>query len=330
MTTRAEILRLLANGAFHSGTDMGRRLGISRAAVCKNVRALSEAGVVVHCVTGRGYRLEAPLCLLERRRILKHLHGIRGIAGRLTLREEVTSTNRFLLEEAARGHDISGAVCLSEAQPQGRGRRGRQWVTSPYSNIMLSMGWRFRGGPGLVSGLSLSSGVAVMRALTEYSTSLGGAGLGLKWPNDVLWGERKLAGLLVDVQGEASGPSLVVLGVGINCAVNARAAARIDQPWVDLHTITGEPIDRNRLAALVIRHLHDMFQAYAASGFDGFRREWERLHLFEGRRVRVSQGEHVIDGTVEGVDEIGALQLRDAGGLRHAFHSGEVSLRPVK
>jgi BirA family biotin operon repressor/biotin-[acetyl-CoA-carboxylase] ligase len=190
---------------------------------------------------------------------------------------------------------------------------------------MLSMAWRFPGGPGLVSGLSLAAGVALLRALEEYGVS----GVGLKWPNDVLWDNRKLAGLLVDVQGEAAGPTLVILGVGINGYISPQDAAHIDQPWIDLQGITGETTDRNRLAALVVCRLLDMFQLFAAKGFAPFREDWQKRHLFHGRRVRLLQGEREFTGTAEGIDETGGLIIRHARN-RQIFHSGEVSLRPVR
>ncbi len=323
MTTRTEVLRLLADSGFHSGTDMGRRLGITRAAVCKAIKSLTDAGLDIHRVTGRGYRLPQPVRPLDRRAILRHLGApARDVRDRLTLVEETGSTNRYLLERANLASFV-GAVCLAEAQTAGRGRRGRQWVATPYHNILLSMGWRFPAGPGIVAGLSLAAGVAVLRALEEY----GVRGAVLKWPNDVLYEEKKLAGLLVDVQGEATGPSLVVLGVGLNGYIGERDAARIDQPWTDLHTIAGEPIDRNRLAALVIRELRDMFELFADKGLAAFRDEWQRRHLYHGRRVRLLAGEREMTGTVEGIDAHGALLLRDARGQTRAYHSGEISLR---
>lgn len=323
MTTRSEVLRLLADGGFHSGTDMGSHLGITRAAVCKAIKSLTDAGFDIHRVTGRGYRLPQPVRPLDRRAILRHLGAQAAeVRDRLTLLEETESTNRYLLERANLA-SFAGAVCLAEVQAAGRGRRGRQWVATPYHNLLLSMGWRFASGPGIVAGLSLAAGVALLRALEDY----GVRGALLKWPNDVLWGEKKLAGLLVDVQGEATGPSLVVLGVGLNGYIGERDAARIDQPWTDLHTITGEMVDRNRLAALVIGELRDMFQQFADKGLAAFRDEWQRRHLYHGRRVRLLAGEHEIVGTVEGIDAHGALLLRDARGSTRAYHSGEISLR---
>ncbi len=326
MSTRTEILRLLADSSFHSGTDMGKKLGITRAAVCKNVHHLAQSGLEIHRVTGRGYKLDTPLTLLDRFQLLKLLgNSAAKIRDRLHLLDEVDSTNRYLVEHVAADGDINGAVCITETQLSGRGRRGRAWVATPYCNLMLSMAWRFPGGPGLVSGLSLAAGVALARALEEY----GASGAGLKWPNDVLWDNRKLAGLLVDVQGEAAGPTLVVLGVGVNGHISQHDAAHIDQPWADLQGITGKTTDRNRLAALVIRHLLDMFHLFADKGFAAFREEWQRRHLFHGRRVRLAQGNREFSGTAEGVDEAGGLIIRQAK-HRQVFYSGEVSLRPVR
>lgn len=325
MTTRTEVLKLLSDGGFHSGTDMGGRLGISRAAVCKAIGALTDAGLDIERVTGRGYRLDRPVQPLDRRTILRHLGATaRALRDRLTLLEETDSTNRYLLARASLAR-FPGAVCLAESQRAGRGRRGRSWVATPYHNILLSMGWRFPTGPGLVAGLSLAAGVAVVRALEDYGVH----GIALKWPNDVLSDEKKLAGLLVDVQGEAAGPSLVVLGVGLNAYLGERDAARIDQPWTDLQTLTGKPVDRNRLAASLIRALRDMFQQFADHGLAAFHDEWQRRHRYHDRRVRLRTGERDVVGTVAGIDAHGALLLRDARGQTRAFASGEISLRPA-
>ena len=324
MTTRFELLKLLADGSFHSGTDLGRTLGVSRAAVCKNIRQLTQSGLEVHRISGRGYKLEAPLQLLDKRRILKHLGAqATEVRDRLQIVEEVDSTNRFLSEQATEEKTSNGFVCLAETQQAGRGRRGRTWVSTPYRNLMLSMTWSFQSGPGLVSGLSLAAGLAVLRALEEYGVK----GAGLKWPNDLLWEDRKLAGLLADVQGEAAGPTRVILGVGVNAHISEGDAERIDQPWIDLRTITGEAPDRNRLAALLIKHLSRMFLLFADKGLSAFREDWERHHLYHGRRVRVLQGDKRLNGKVEGIEENGALRLRDEKGKILIFHSGEISVR---
>ena len=318
-------MKLLSDGAFHSGTDLGKKLGITRAAVCKSIRRLTQLGLDVHRVTGRGYKLDAPLTLLDRSRILKHLGSAAAdFRDRVHVLEEVDSTNRHLAELMTHTKIINGMTCLAEAQSGGRGRRGRQWIATPYHNVLLSIGWRFASGPGIVAGLSLAAGVALVRALEEY----GVPGIGLKWPNDVLWEDKKLAAVLVDVHGEATGPSLIVLGVGVNGYIGSHDAAQIDQPWTDLHTVTGKPVDRNRLAALILRELRHMFEVFADKGLAAFRDAWQRQHQYHGRRVRLLAGSREIIGTVEGIDDHGALLLRDARGVQ-AFHSGEISLRRV-
>lgn len=326
MSTRAEILRLLSDGVFHSGTQLGQRLGITRAAVCKNIHQLAQSGLDIHRVTGRGYKLDTPLTLLDTVRILKLLGNAgKEIRDRLHVLDAVDSTNRYLARLVQERPDIDGATCLAESQSGGRGRRGRSWITTPYANLMLSMAWRFSGGPGMVTGLSLAAGVALLRALEEF----GASDIGLKWPNDILWRHRKLAGLLVDVQGEATGPTLVILGLGINGFIHPNDARHIDQPWADLQTITGEAIDRNRLAAQVIRHLLRMFHVFADQGLAPFREDWQKHHLFHGRRVQLLRGDEVFSGTAEGIDASGGLILRRAK-HRLVFHSGEVSMRPAR
>jgi BirA family biotin operon repressor/biotin-[acetyl-CoA-carboxylase] ligase len=323
MSTRVAILRLLSDGAFHSGTDLGKKLGITRAAVCKNIHLLVQSGLDVHRVTGRGYKLDAPLTLLDRSRILKHLGSVAAdFRDHLHILDEVDSTNRYLTGLLLSVKSVNGVTCLTEVQSGGRGRRGSTWVTTPYHNLMLSMAWRFPGGPPQVSGLSLAAGLALLWALEEYGVN----GVWLKWPNDVLWNKRKLAGLLVDIQGEATGPTLVILGVGVNAYISRNDAERIDQPWVHLREILGEPVDRNRLAALVIRHLHNMLQLFSEKGFEPFRKSWQSYHYYQGRKVHLIQADGEITGTVEGINNEGGLMIRHAK-VSKVYHSGEISMR---
>jgi BirA family biotin operon repressor/biotin-[acetyl-CoA-carboxylase] ligase len=321
VSTRAGILKLLADGRFHSGTDLGRRLGVSRAAVNKGVRTLVDLGLEIHSIPGRGYKLSEPVDPLDRAAILAELGRLKVLPSSLEVLETVDSTNRFLIQRAPAL--ASGSVCLSETQTHGRGRRGRGWVASPFRNLLLSMAWRFESGPATVAAFGLVAGLALVEALEEY----GARGIGLKWPNDLVWRGRKLAGLLADVQGEAAGPALVVLGAGINCRVGEHEARGIDQPWVDLEEAMGAAVDRNRLAALVIARLHGACREFAASGFGPFREAWERRHVFHGQTVHLLTASATIAGTVAGVDAAGALRLVDPHGEERRYHAGEISLR---
>jgi len=323
MSTRNEVLGLLSDGGFHSGTNMGEKLGVSRAAINKAIKSLSNAGIDIHRVSGRGYRLAEPIQPLEKRTILQHLAGLtEGFEDRLQLFSSIDSTSSFLVSQLEPEHK-QGAVCIAEFQSGGRGRRGRSWVSTPYSNIMMSMAWRYDQGPAFVAGLSLAAGVAVVKALQQFGVS----DIGLKWPNDILWNGRKLAGLLLDVQGEADGPSRVVVGLGVNVLIGDKDAPTIDQPWVDLRTILDEAVDRNRLAAIIVSELQKMFLTFEASGLSTFLPFWQEAHVYHGKTVTLLRGSEVLEGIVEGVEESGAIKLRDATGRVNVYHSGEVSLR---
>lgn len=317
MSTRAEILRLLADGQFHSGTDVGRMLGISRAAVCKGIKSLTQRGVDIHRLSGRGYRLQAPFRPLEAEAIMHHLPASSRFP--LYVLDEVDSTNQYLLR--LRDELVSGSVCLAEAQSAGRGRRGRGWASTPYSNILMSIAWRFDAGPAALAGLSLAAGVTVVEALRAEGVE----GIGLKWPNDVLARGRKLAGLLVDVRGEMAGPCWAVLGLGLNVHLGEREAAQIAQPWIDLRALQA-PADRNRLASVLIAHLHAMFARFEREGLAPFLPAWQAHHTYAEQAVRLLQGEVVHEGTIVGVDGDGALLVRTALGVQR-FNAGEISLR---
>jgi len=319
------VLGLLSDGEFHSGTSMGNILGVSRAAINKAIKSLSDIGIDVHRVSGRGYRLVEPMQPLEKHSIARHLspHCEKYI-DKLHLIDEVDSTSNFLSTNTS-CESVQGSICVAEAQLSGRGRRGRSWVSTPYSNIMMSMSWQFERGPASLAGLSLAAGVAVINAL-EVS---GVRNVGLKWPNDILWNSRKLAGLLVDVQGEAAGPSRVILGLGLNVMIGEKDAKRIDQPWVDVKTILDQVIDRNQLVASLINQLDDMFNRFDTAGLGAFEQDWLEAHVFHGKTVNLLHGDEKLVGVVEGIDASGAIKLRDTSGQVNHYHSGEVSLRAV-
>lgn len=324
MSTRNKVLGLLSDGGFHSGTKLGQKLGVSRAAINKAIKSLSDAGIDIHRVSGRGYRLAEPMRPLQKHSILQHLTGsTMEFEDRLHIFDTIDSTSGFLISQPVAEHK-QGAVCIAEFQSGGRGRRDRSWVSTPYSNIMMSMSWRYDQGPAFVGGLSLAAGVAVIKALRLFGVS----DVGLKWPNDILWNGRKLAGLLLDVQGEADGPSRVVVGLGVNVLIGEKDAPTIDQPWVDLRTILDEAVDRNRLAAIIVSELQKMFLTFGASGLNAFLQSWQEAHVYHGKNVRLLRGNEVLEGIVEGVEASGAIKLRDATGRVNVYHSGEVSLRP--
>lgn len=316
-----QTLRLLADGEFHSGEAMARVLGVSRATVSNALHGLDDAGLDIFKVRGRGYRLSPPLVWLDRAAVERELAACAGDFS-IEVLDLAASTNTLLVERTAAGAP-GGSVIAAEWQTQGRGRRGRAWHAAPGAALTFSLLWRFEQGAGALSGLSLAVGVAVARTLAR----LGVAGTGLKWPNDVMWRGCKLAGMLIEMQGELTGPSAAVIGIGINCRLPDVVRERIDQPVTDLARISGAPTDRNRMLAMLLTDLAAVLEQFAQSGLAPLREEWQRQHVCQDRPVRLMLPDAgTIDGIARGVDEAGALLLETAGGVRR-IHSGEVSLR---
>ncbi|WP_296695995.1 biotin--[acetyl-CoA-carboxylase] ligase [Thiocapsa sp. UBA6158] len=261
--------------------------------------------------------------LLDAERILAALSpGARRAIARLEIRAKIDSTNRYLMREAATGAP-SGTLCLAECQTAGRGRLGRPWISPFGASLYLSMLWRYSTPPAALGGFSLVAGAVVADVLRR----IGAEGLALKWPNDLLWGRRKLGGMLLEVAGEARGPSTLVVGVGINVRMAPDQGRAIDQPWVDLAEVLGGPrVGRNTLAALVADALIDAFERFGREGLTPFLALWAEFDAFRGESVRLLFADREIRGRVLGIASDGALRLDTADGEMR-FHAGEVSLR---
>lgn len=324
MNANVPLLRLLADGRFHSGEALAGHLGVSRAAVWKRLKqAGTLPGIEVQAIRGRGYRLSTPLSLLDEVGLRSHISA--GVADRIDLEiaEQLPSTNAHLMAQPA--PQIGRArVCLAEHQTAGRGRRGRPWISGFGRNLTLSLAWSFEQPMSALAGLSLAAGVAVAEALSDA----GASGHGLKWPNDLYLAERKLAGILVEASGEASGPTRVVIGIGLNLMMDTQEALAIDQPWADLQEQLGSPPPRNRIAALLIEHLSLACDRYASEGLAPFLATWQQHDIHLGRDVCLTLGDRRLLGRYVGLADDGALLLETPEG-RQAFQGGEVSLRPA-
>jgi BirA family biotin operon repressor/biotin-[acetyl-CoA-carboxylase] ligase len=317
------LLRRLAEGGFHSGADLARLLEISRTAVWNKVRELQDLGLEVDAVSGKGYCLAQPLELLDAARIAQGLsEAAKARLAGLEIHDRLDSTNTYLMEKAAAGAP-AGTACLAESQTAGRGRLGRAWQSPFGGNLYLSLLGRFAE-PAAAAGLSLAAGVATLRALRRAGVE----GAGLKWPNDILWQERKLGGILLEVSGEAHGRCAVVVGIGLNVRMPKRAAQAIDQAWADLgQASANEPPSRNRLAALLLEELLQLLADYPEQGLRAYLREWRQWHCHDGREAVLQIGDKAIAGVVAGISDQGLLVLDCAEGGRREFASGDVRLR---
>lgn len=311
------LLKLLKDGRFHSGEALGAALGISRSAVWKQLQHLeAELSLSIHKVRGKGYRLASPLVFLSAEDIASNAPAL---TWPVHISDSIDSTNAEALRLVDAGQSAPFLV-LAEQQTSGRGRRGRKWISPFAQNVYYSLVLRIEEGLRQLEGLSLVVGLAVMQALRDSGVQ----GAALKWPNDVLVGQKKIAGILLELVGDPADICHVVLGIGIN--VNMRRADDVDQQWTSVQLETGLSVDRNVLVAQLGLQLQDYLDRHRAGGFVALQQEWEQNHAWQGRSVSLIAGVNQVDGVVLGVDRQGALRL-SVDGVEKIYSGGELSLR---
>jgi BirA family biotin operon repressor/biotin-[acetyl-CoA-carboxylase] ligase len=331
-----KLLQILADGLFHSGPDLAEQLEVGRTAIWKQINTLEELGIHVIAVSGKGYRLARPIELLDKSLLLKSLNTeTQHLITDLQIHDQIDSTNSHLAALTYANPEKAGIVCLAEQQTAGRGRRGRQWISPFGSNIYCSISWRFAAGPASLSGLSLAIGVAVIEALKVHGIQ----NVGLKWPNDIYWQQKKLGGILVEVSGESDGPCSAVIGLGLNLFVDSEDAASIEQEWIDIQKIqkyyqqqSGDSaselsISRQQLVVTLIEKILAISDNYTQQSFTQYCHAWRQYDCMQGQQVSLFMGDNKIDGTVLGINDDGLLLLQTEAGQVQSFASGEVSFR---
>lgn len=315
------ILRLLTDGKFHSGEDIATHFKTSRATVWNAIQDAEKLGVEIFSVRGRGYKLPKPIQLLEQDAVLNAIGEQRNWF-KLEVHDHLESTNSYLMKKASAGE--AHATCIAaNLQSKGRGRRGRQWQAGLGASLTISLLWRFQCGASALSGLSLAVGVALIRTLH----GLGVTQAQLKWPNDVLINGEKLAGILIELQGDMEGPSAAVIGIGINLNLPSRIKQQIDQPVTDLTGIASQNIDPNVLLGGLLKQLAAVLNDFERAGFAQVRDEWLQYHAYHQKPVKMlhPDGRETL-GTAIDVAEDGILLVKTALGEQR-FSSGEISLR---
>lgn len=319
-----QILQTLAGGGFYSGQALGNQLGLTRAAVWKHIQQLQNFGVEINSIRGKGYRLPEPLELLDSSQIRAGLaEHVESSISRFDCFAQVGSTNSHLTEWALKNPGAKAAICLAESQSAGRGRRGKKWFSPFARNIYLSCAWRFDQGLSALSGLSLAVGVLIADLIEQRWSKK----IHLKWPNDLLYENKKLGGVLIELSGDFSGDCFVVVGIGLNYAMPSAQIKNIDQPVCDLSSM-GIQVSRNLLVIELINRLIDLFEKYTSQGFEHYKDSWLARAAFLNEAVKLSLGEKEIFGTFCSVDSQGSLVL-DVGGEKRMFSGGEMSLRSI-
>lgn len=317
---REKILDLLGNqqGEFLSGESISLSLNITRAAVWKQIQALREVGYEIEAQTKRGYRLvKAPASLDEW--ALKRELRTAALGRQLCLFDELSSTNDSGKDLVRQGGD-HGTVVLAKRQTTGHGRMQRVWE-SPLGGLWMSVLLKPKLNLADAAKLTLSTGVALARTFrTLYDLKVG-----IKWPNDLVYEGKKIAGILGEVVGEWNTVQTLILGIGVN-ANFARQNLSPELPATTLRELLGHEVNLNQLAAMILLELEREVLALEQGDAQGLRERWTSFAVGLGSPVVVERAGETFTGTFQGIQENGELVLNQEG-KEISFSSGEVKLR---
>ncbi|AKX95525.1 biotin--[acetyl-CoA-carboxylase] ligase [Neomoorella thermoacetica] len=324
--SKQQVLEFLRRhrGEYISGEDLSRDLAISRTAVWKHIQSLRQEGYRIDAQTRRGYCLLATPDCFYPEEVTAGLETA-WLGRTLYYYDEVGSTNQVAKELADDGAP-EGTVIVAECQTGGRGRRGRSWISPARKGIWFSVILRPRVAPAQAPQLTLLAAVAVVAAVRERT----GLPLGIKWPNDLLAGGRKVCGILTEIKAEIDAVEYIVLGIGLNANLEAGDfSPEVSPQATSLYLELGRPVERLPLFQRILSCLEKWYERWQDEGFAPVREAWKEASITLGQEVRVNSWREVFQGVALDIDDEGSLLVRDAGGRIRRFNSGEVSLRPV-
>lgn len=316
-TNLTKLVTLLNDGDYHDGTTLGAELQMTRSAVWKTIKKLTNYGINIHSVKNKGYAMKEPLILLDKQQIKKKLTD-KNIE--IDIFENIESTNDYLKSHLA---TKKTRICLAEQQTSGKGRLGRTWHSPFAQNIYFSCLYFFHKDLSELAGLSLIVSLAIAKTLSSYPTE---KDFFIKWPNDIFYHHQKISGNLIEVQAETNSKCSAIIGIGINANMLEDPQNDITQSWTSLQKITGKYIDRNELVATLMSHLVSYLKKYEEKGLSPFIKEWEmRDYLFK-RDITLKHLNTKISGTGRGINEQGHLLMKCADGTLKAFSSGDTTI----
>jgi len=324
MTVDAHILSALREVPSGSvaGTDLSRQLGVSRAAVWARIQALRELGYDIEASPHLGYRLLSAPDLLHADDLLSRLGKTRIIGRDIRVFERTTSTNDIMARLAGDGVK-EGAVVFAESQSRGRGRLGRPWISPPRKGLWFSVLLRPDLAPQSATQLTVAAATALARAVARQT----GLAPDIKWPNDILIGGKKVAGILTELTAELDHVKEVVLGIGVDVNLDAAELPRdLRKTATSLKMECGQAVDRAELAVVILRELDDDYERIRRGQFDAVAAEWQQRCGTLGRPVTIRVGDRVIRGRAESLDAQGALLLRTQHGHLERIIGGDVTM----
>ncbi len=323
-TTEHLILRelLAREPKWVSGTALAAKLGVSRVAVWQHMEKMRALGFTFEAQSSRGYRLVGRPPTLHAALIETQLK-VRPRGFSLLVLDEVDSTNDEANRQLSAERPVPFAV-LARRQTKGRGRFGRVWHSESSANLYASFAFRPRVESGRMPTFTLWMGVNICELLANFL----GVAPGIKWPNDIVFADRKAGGMLTEARVDADQIRDLVFGIGLN--VNSPTGtwpADLARRAVTLGEVAGQPLDLNRLAAALVGRVLLAYQTFVdGRHLETFADLWNRFDVLRGRTVTLVEGGRKHHGIVSGLDDEGSLVLRDAAAGMRRFRAGEVTL----
>ncbi len=320
--SKTSLLSLLEEreGEYVSGEEISRMLNVSRTAVWKQVRKLEAEGFRIEATPRLGYRLTSKPARLTLQELLPKLRTD-AFGRRLTLLDVTDSTQNELRKLAEQGA-AEGTLVIAEQQTSGRGRMGRSWVSPAGKGIWMSLLLRPPVPLPLAPQLTLLAAVALSRAISEQLPSLD---IGIKWPNDLLVGGKKISGILLESAAEDERLKYVVVGLGISANLDAE-----DYPEdllsraISLKMASGRTVDRSGLIAAVLEQFERLYKLYLEQGFAPIRTLWEARSVTLGNPAELHTPQGIVSGVPRGLDEMGGLRVELPDGSMRTIYSAEI------
>lgn len=311
-----KVVNILSDGAYHDGSTMGEKLKMTRSAIWKAIRKLESYDIEIDSVKGKGYALLQPLLLLDAAKIKRQLDEKVD----LDVFETIGSTNDYLKQD--KKHK-GVTVCLAEQQTAARGRLNRDWYSPFGQNVYMSCLFQFQKDISELSGLSLVTALAIVHTVKSYGVD---DSLLVKWPNDIIYANKKISGTLIEIQAETHGQAQAIIGMGVNVNMMNDEQSHISQAWTSVRKILGTYIDRNEFCARLINQLLDYLRQFDREGFAAFTDEWMRMDCLSQQVITVQNLNQKTKGKVVGINEQGHLLLTLPDGSIRAFASGDTSV----
>lgn len=320
---KSEILSVLKETQdFVSGEELSKMLGVSRTAVWKNINSLRNEGYIINSVTNKGYRLAGCPDILDEAVISSDLNT--SVAGtKIIIMKSVDSTNEEVKRLAALG-EKSGLILASAQQTAGKGRLGRAWKSNPDSGIYFTLLIRPELPPSDISSITLAAGYAVCLAIRDYM----GCDAKIKWPNDIIIGNKKVCGILTEMAAQSDRIDFVAIGIGINVN-DTEFPEEIKNKATSLFLETGKKTDRNDFFRHVIKSLDNVISSFLVSiAFEDVQK-FKTICATIGKQVSCRRGNKDIEGVAVDITTSGELVVKESKGDTVIINSGEVTVQGI-